>query len=721
MTEGDTLALSFSGQLVSQNIGTSTGADFDNFVSTLNLLENISAVRSGDAITITAETAGIPFTLDFGRLTHVSRSILSVSNDAGRVEVQSLNLPAYIVNGDSLSFGIDGTTLTGTFNTDVATTFASIIAGSPISGIAFSASGASDLIITSTVPGTFFQVNPLSIISGFSPATLTGNTVAGYQKDTLTLPFDPVSGDSISVTVAGTTESGTFTRAFAGDLPTTMGLLASDISTLTGTVSASLDGTSKILTLDAVTAGNGFTAVFNIGGTSIAPTTLVENTGSQAQIDQIVLGRTIATGDTLSLTINTGSFVRAFAVDSDTTMNALASDINTALAGEISAGYAGGVLTFTSLVPGTPFTVSSLDIATTIASASVQPNIVPVAQKDFVDFERDPIPGDIFSLGFSGTIDVALSGSTLTGFVDSANLSLTGVAVLSMSGTHAIEVLSSVPGTPFTLSNAVRSNTPYADESYTANVVSVFPIREVDIPDPTTGDLLTVTVDNGSSFSATGSDISSLLASLNTSGIVTATLSGSNTVSLLGTLDIPFAVTTANVVNSTTVTLNQAYVAPVSRSVELVPTVAAPATTLNAGWTMSVAFNGANFSYLTNSGDTLDTVVNALYAQIALTGSSAGTGITLLPFASGGVLVSTGISNTGATIGFPMIAAVSEVPGIGFTESFSVMDITSPILSSSLIQTPQTLRSGQTLFMTGTVQSDEPGSIYFVSSALTIT
>lgn len=192
-------------------------------------------------------------------------------------------------------------------------------------------SGSNDLLVTSTIPGTFFQINTLSIDSVFSPATLTGNTVAGYQKDTLTLPFTPVSGDVIAVAVVGTTQSGTFTRTFSGDLPTTMGLLASDISTLTGTVSASLDGTSYILTLDAVTAGNGFTATLNVGGTTIAPTTTVANTGSQAQIDQIVLGRTIATGDTLSMTVNSGSFTRAFAVDSDTTMNNLASDITTTL------------------------------------------------------------------------------------------------------------------------------------------------------------------------------------------------------------------------------------------------------------------------------------------------------------------------------------------------------------------------------------------------------
>jgi len=65
------------------------------------------------------------------------------------LEQQSLNLPGYIVNGDNLSFGVDGTTLTGTFINDVATTFASIIAVSPIPGIVFTNSGLTDLIITS--------------------------------------------------------------------------------------------------------------------------------------------------------------------------------------------------------------------------------------------------------------------------------------------------------------------------------------------------------------------------------------------------------------------------------------------------------------------------------------------------------------------------------------------------------------------------------------------
>lgn len=316
---------------MSQNIGTSTGADFDNFINTLNLIENISASRIGDTITLTAKTPGTPFVLNFGRLTNLSESVLSVSNDAGRVEVQNIHFPSYIQNGDSLSFGIDGTTLTGTFNTDVSTTFSSIISTSPIAGIVFAASGAQDLVISSTTPGAFFQVNPLSVNATFTGLTLTGNVVAGYQKDTLTLPFDPVNGDTISVTVSGATESGTFTRPFSGDLPTTMGLLSSDISTLTGTVSASLDATSKIITLDAVKAGNGFDARFNIAGTSIAPTTLTENTGSQAQVDQIVLGRTIASGDVLSLTVNTGSFSIPFAVDSDTTMSTLASSISSSL------------------------------------------------------------------------------------------------------------------------------------------------------------------------------------------------------------------------------------------------------------------------------------------------------------------------------------------------------------------------------------------------------
>ena len=718
LVEGDTLALSISGQLVGQNIGASVGALFDNFISTLNLLENISASRVGDTITLTAKTPGTPFNLNYGRLTHFTQSILSVSNDIGRTEEQSLNFPTYIGNGNSLSFGIDGVTLTGTFNTDVATTFASIMASSPISGIAFQASGSNDLLITSTITGALFQVNPLSVATGFSPATLTGNTASGYQKDTLTLPFDPVLGDALSVTVVGASESGTFTRFFAGDLSITMGLLASDISSLTGTVSASLDGTSKVITLDAVTAGNGFTAAFNISGAAIAPSTLIENTGSRAQIDQIVLTRTIASGDTLSLTVNTGSFVRAFSGNQNTTLSALASDIATALPTEVSATYAGGILTLASLIPGTPFTASSLTIATTVASTSVQPNIVPVAQNEFVDFERDSMAGDVFSLDFSGSLALTLNGTTFTGLVNSANLSLAGVASLTMSGTHAIEVRSSVPGTPFALSNAIRSNTPFASGSYTSNVVSVFPIREIDLPTAIVGDILTVTVNNGTSFTATGSDTTSLLSSLNISGVVTATLSGS-TISLLGMLDTPFTVSFSSVVNSTTVTLNQAFVPAVSRSVEIVPTVTAPATSLNSGWTMSVAFNGTNFAYLTSSGDTVDTVVNALYAQMALTGSLTASGL-LLPFVSGGIFVSTGISNTGATIGLPMIAAISEIPGIGFTESFSVVDITAPILSSSLVQTPQILRSGQSLSVTGTVQADEPGSIYFVSSSLTI-
>ncbi len=114
-------------------------------------------------------------------------------------------------------------------------------------------------------------------------------------------------------------------------------------------------------------------------------------------------------------------------------------------------------------------------------------------------------------------------------------------------------------------------------------------------------------------------------------------------------------------------------------------------------------------------------MVNALYNQISLTGSAAGTGVRLLPFASGGILVSTGVSSTGATIGLPALKAISQTPGLGFTETFSVQDITSPILSSSLAQTPQRLRSSQSLSITGTVRADEPGSIYFVSSTLTVT
>lgn len=155
----------------------------------------------------------------------------------------------------------------------------------------------------------------------------------------------------------------------------------------------------------------------------------------------------------------------------------------------------------------------------------------------------------------------------------------------------------------------------------------------MDLPTQTPGDVLVVAVNNGSIFTATGSDSASLIASLNTSGIVTASLSGS-TVSLLGNFDIPFTVTTAMVSNNTLVTLNQAFVPAVARHVELVPTITAPATGMNAGWTVSIDFNGANFSYLTASGDTIATVVDALYAQISLTGSLTASG-RLLSFVSG--------------------------------------------------------------------------------------
>ena len=129
-----------------------------------------------------------------------------------------------------------------------------------------------------------------------------------------------------------------------------MGLLVSDISSLTGTVSASLGATSRILTLDAVKAGNGFSASLSIGGVTIAPTTITENTGALSQIDQIVLSRAIAPEDTLSLTINGHLFTRAFMTDSDTTLHALRDDINTTLTGVVSASFTDSALLFTSLM-----------------------------------------------------------------------------------------------------------------------------------------------------------------------------------------------------------------------------------------------------------------------------------------------------------------------------------------------------------------------------------
>lgn len=523
LVAGDTVTLSLTGSVVANpSVGFVTDEDttLNNLVNAVNAVATGSITASvqtgtGKSIVINATIPGVIV----GTLT-IDRNLTqrNIRNAVTAVAQQALvSLPQQLFPSDTVSLTLAGSGspggvgLTQAFTGNSASTRAALVAQiSALSFVDATLSGATDIVITSSFSGTPFSLSNVSVVSAALPvAPIVANVPAQAQKEVYNLARTTNVDETLTAHIAGFTLTGS-------DLSN----LSSHVNTaLAGIVSTTLSGASS-LAITAVTPGIPFaTGNLNISGGTALVVPLIPNRVAVAQVDQIILPRSLVAGDVLSTTIAVPS-VSLSKTFTGTTLTGVSANISTdpQVGLYLSGAVSSNTLTLTSRIPGTAFTTSTVHINSTITSANVNPNIAAVARVDRITFPRALVTGDSVSLTINGnTVTSSFSGTsaaTLTALASSISGATVGVGALS-SGL-AITVSSTVPGQDFTLSDVTLENSNQA----TVLVTPITPVKQKNTysfnAQELTGDVFSLVIN---STTLTGSTLTGVVNAINSAAL----------------------------------------------------------------------------------------------------------------------------------------------------------------------------------------------------------
>lgn len=685
---GDTFTTIINWITVTQNFASSNIISFNNLVSQINSLPEISATWANNQITITADL-NKTLTISGTNFQNTTSPLLIISNITAVAEKKIINFPSSIIASDEIQINIDGTAIVSSGTTTLDDLASQITANTQVNA---SLSGSLGLVLEAKNAGTSFDVNSIKITNTSTSTTTQINVVWIAQVNTLNVPFTLVDGDTLTVNINVNPVS----QVFVSDEATTLAALNTKIDEL-AEVNSSVDTATKIFTITSSTPWISFTA--NLSGTStvINGTNIEPNVENVAQVDNLVVNREIAAGDNLSLDVAGYTLVQAFLTDKTTTLNALNTQID-ALSEVSSVFDWTSTFTITSEVAGTPFITWILTINSIYPSINQVANVPAVAQIDTLTLSRDTIAGDklSFMIDSGSVINTSFSGTnadTLADFVANINSSQTG-AVATVLG-NTITFTASTAGVPFTINSFILENTSLWNTT-TANVVAVAQEDEFTIPTFVLWDTLYTTI-NGTgiveSFNIDNSTtISNLINKINSSVTeITATYNSASGIINLraNTPGIPFTISDVSIINSTAPVLETANVPAVAQVVEFNPSGA-----LRQQITFRTTIDWVDYDYNTSSGETISSLVS---------------GIATL-FATSTWVLATTTANS--------VVLTASTPGIAFTYDSKVLDTMPPIVSSS-IAVNQTLRTSQT--SVSNVSISEDWDIYLVLSGATIT
>lgn len=687
-SQWDTFTTIINNITVTQNFASTSGVSFNNLVSQINSLPEISATWANNQITITADF-NKNLTISGTNFQNTAIPLLIISNITAVAEKKIINFPSSIIASDEIQINIDWNTIISSWTTTLDDLASQITANTQVNA---SLSGSLGLVLEAKNAGTSFLVNSTKITNISTSTTTQINVVWIAQVNTLNVPFTLVDGDNLIVNINGNPVS----QVFVSDEATTLAALNTKIDEL-AEVNSSVDTATKIFTITSSVAGTPFTASLAGTSTIINGTNIEPNVENVAQVDNLIVNREIALGDNLSLDVAGHILTQAFLTDKTTTLNALNTQID-ALSEVSSVFDWTSTFTITSRTPGTAFTTGILTINSAYPSVNQVANVPAVAQIDTLTLSRDTIVWDKLSLMIdSGSvINASFSGTntdTLTDFVANINASQTGTVATVLGNT--ITFTASIAGIPFTINSFVLENTSLGNTT-TANVVAVAQEDEFSIPTFVVWDTISTTI-NGTGITQSfntdnATTISNLLNTINTSvPEITATYNSASGIINLraNTPGVPFTISDVSIINTTAPVLETANVPAVAQVVEFTPS-----GTLRQQITFRTTVDWVDYDYTTSSGETISSLVS---------------GIATLFITSTWVLA-TSTANS--------VVLTSATPGIAFTYDSKVLDTMPPIVSSS-IAVNQTLRTTQT--SVSNVSISEDGDIYLVLSGSTIT
>ncbi len=420
---GETLSVDVNAQTVTAGFATDTATTLANLAAAIDALPGVSAVSNGGAstITVTAEVAGIPFTLSALGIALAVPNTNIVPNVPAQAQIMDVTMPRNLVAGDTLTLPVGSGSVTTSFSGSEALTmsgFAAAIDAQP--GVSATASG---LVVTVTaeVAGIPFTLGNLSVSNTVAPTTTVNNVAPVAQVMSVNVPtFLP--GDAVSLTVNG---SLTAQASFATDSATTLTNLRTAIDGL-GPVTTSMSGSTLILTANV--AGTAFSvSTLSVINTQTATITAI-NVPPVSQIVTVTPSNTIKKW-TFRVTVNATNY--------DYLSNALDTDnsVVTALAGNITASgvtatASGANLILTASIPGTPFTYSAAALDLTA------PAITNVVATNEI-LRTGSTSTTSLSIDENGSIYFVQSGSTVATTGDLTALLLSGQAFLGKANALA--------------------------------------------------------------------------------------------------------------------------------------------------------------------------------------------------------------------------------------------------------------------------------------------
>lgn len=325
LVAGDTVSLTISGTVVSQNFQISHTATMNAVASLASGIPNVTATFDSVNNRIvfgisTANPTPVSITIDRSAIVPTT----PVANVVAVAQVARVDIPQLLIPGDTASLTIDGSGVSVGYTTsDTATlaALASTIDALPQVTAALTLTGRF-ITVTAATPGVAFGISNLTVDSSpISVNPVVANVVPVAQVERFTPSRPLYSGDTVSISLSGVNLS----QSFLTDTATTMSALASQIGLLSF---ASGSYTAGNLTVTATTPGVPFTfSNLTVSGSALPSMNLVSNNVAVAQRDAIVFPRQTVSGDTVRLSINSTPVTVAFTGSHTTTMSGVISGI----------------------------------------------------------------------------------------------------------------------------------------------------------------------------------------------------------------------------------------------------------------------------------------------------------------------------------------------------------------------------------------------------------
>lgn len=459
-------------------------------------------------------------------------------------QINTLTLPRNFAQWDTFQTVINWITVTQNFLSDATTSLNNLV--TQINNLPWvSAGNAGNVItITSETAGVAFTIASASFVNTLTPSVTITNVSAVAQQEEIDFPVAFVAGDTIDISISGTSVSENFNTNSA----TTINNLIANITANTA-VTASLSGALGIV-LQAKVAGTSF----SVDSVNVSNTTAVNpvqaNVPWIAQVESLTLPFTPATWDDLSVNINGTIVNQTFNTDVFTTLSALNTKIDALAPVNSSVNTASGIFTITSAVAGTPFTASFLSTGATINSTTAQANVASGAQVDNLVVNRNLSAWDVLTLNIAGQTLTQNFNTNKATTLAALNTQIDNLAEVSsiFDGNSTFTITATTPGTPF-VSWVLTIVTTYTSQNQVANVPAQAQIDRITLPrNLIAGDKLDININWNNATASFSGDMNNTLGlfaiAINAAQTwTTASIAGNQITFTATTAWVPFTIT----------------------------------------------------------------------------------------------------------------------------------------------------------------------------------